>query len=206
MATARRTQPETKTFRRATLISATIHIVAKHGIEKTTIAKICEAAGVSRGLSGHYFRDKSDLLSQAYQHLLTSQFDHTAVAAASDGGDASARLKAIVRACFPSSRNSRVHRTAYLAFWTLSMTDPRMAKITSDAYRDFSASIEGLLQQAANQSDQSIDVREATIALVGLIDGLWLDISIGVSGVTRDAAFQVIARHIDQTLSRRSPR
>ena len=201
MRTRPETQPEINKFRRETLIAATIKVVAKHGIENTTIAKICEAAGVSRGLSGHYFRDKNDLLSQAYRHLLTSHFDRTVAAAEAVRGPAAERLKAIVQASFPSDGNSRINRTAYLAFWALSMSHPDVAKITSDAYRVFYASIEALLHRAAAEADLTIDTDEAATALIGMIDGLWLDISIGAHGVTVKGAVTAISRHIDRILS-----
>lgn len=65
-----KTHPEINKFRRDSLVAATLRVVATEGIENTTIAKICEAAGVSRGLANHYFQSKEELLLIAFQKLL----------------------------------------------------------------------------------------------------------------------------------------
>jgi AcrR family transcriptional regulator len=198
------TQPEINKFRRETLIEATIQIVAKHGIEHATFAKICEAAGVSRGLPGHYFRDKEDLLCQAYQHLLSLHVAHTTTAVETVKGNASARLKAFVQACLPSDGSTRHYRTAYLAFWTMSMGNKKMVKITSDSYKLLYDSVATLFRDAAEENAVDLEPREETVALIGLIDGMWLDISIGASGITQKSAVSTISRHIDRILDSRS--
>jgi TetR/AcrR family transcriptional regulator, transcriptional repressor of bet genes len=199
------TQPEINKFRRETLIEATIQIVAKHGIENATFAKICEAAGVSRGLPGHYFRDKDDLICQAYQHLLDLHVTHTTSAVRTAKGSASDRLKAFVQACLPTDSSTRHYRTAYLAFWTLSMGHRKMLKITNDSYRVLYESVATLFRDAAEESSVSLDPHEETVALIGLIDGMWLDISIGASGITQKSAVGTISRHIDRILTSHAP-
>ncbi len=199
------TQPEINRFRRETLIDATIQIVAKHGIENATFAKICEAAGVSRGLPGHYFRDKDDLICQAYQHLLDIHVAHTAAAMQAAKGRSSERLKAFVQSCLPSDGNTRHYRTAYLAFWTLSMANKKMVKITSDSYRVLYESVTEAFHDAAEEAGVELDPREEAVALIGMIDGLWLDISIGASGITQKSAVDTISRQIDRILPSRAP-
>ncbi|MGH6984531.1 MAG: transcriptional regulator BetI [Stellaceae bacterium] len=198
------TQPEINKFRRETLIEATIQMVAKHGIENATFARICAAAGVSRGLPGHYFRDKEDLLCQAYGHLLDIHIAHTRAAVLAAKGSASDRLKAFVQACLPSDGNNRPYRTAYLAFWTLSMADKKMVKITNDAYRAQYEAVASLFREAADAAGAKLDPLEEAIALIGMIDGLWLDISIGASGITQRGAIAVIAKYIERILSQHS--
>jgi TetR/AcrR family transcriptional regulator, transcriptional repressor of bet genes len=198
------TQPEINKFRRETLIEATIQIVAKHGIENATFAKICEAAGVSRGLPGHYFRDKDDLLCQAYQHLLDLHVAHTTSAVRAVKGNASDRLKAFVKACLPSDGSTRHYRTAYLAFWTLSMGNKKMVKITSDSYAVLYESVATLFRDAAEESSVNLDPHEETVTLIGLIDGMWLDISIGASGISQKSAVGTISKHVDRILASHS--
>jgi AcrR family transcriptional regulator len=197
------TQPEINKFRRETLIEAIIQMVAKHGIENTTFVKISEAAGVSRGLPGHYFRDKDDLLCQAYQHLLDLHVAHTTGAAHAVKGSAADGLKAFARACLPSDGSTRHYRTAYLAFWTLSMGNKKMVKITSDSYRVLYESVAALFRDAAGENGVKLDPHEETVALVGMIDGLWLDISIGASGITPKDAVGTISKHIDRIVGSR---
>jgi AcrR family transcriptional regulator len=51
--------------RRAQILRATIHVVARHGFEAASASLIAGQAGVSKGLIWHYFAGKTDLMKQA---------------------------------------------------------------------------------------------------------------------------------------------
>lgn len=53
--------------RRTQITSATIAVVAEHGYEGTSLARIAAHAGISKGLISHYFADKDELL----EHTVT---------------------------------------------------------------------------------------------------------------------------------------
>ena len=51
------------------LLAAAVTLVADRGTEGTTLADVGEAAGYSRGLPGHYFGTKSDLIAAVASHI-----------------------------------------------------------------------------------------------------------------------------------------
>ena len=51
------------------LLAAAVGIVADRGIEGMTLAEVGEAAGYSRGLPGHYFGRKSDLVAAVASYI-----------------------------------------------------------------------------------------------------------------------------------------
>lgn len=51
--------------RRQELIEATIRTIGVNGYDAVTVASICEEAGFSRGLIGHYFSGKDELLLES---------------------------------------------------------------------------------------------------------------------------------------------
>jgi TetR/AcrR family transcriptional regulator, transcriptional repressor of bet genes len=55
---------------RAALIDAVITCVARHGLERTTISKLSEITGLSRGLISFHFEGKDRLLSAALAHAI----------------------------------------------------------------------------------------------------------------------------------------
>src|ERR1700722_16436291 len=57
--------------RKRDLIQAAIRDIAAHGYDAVTVATICEEAGFSRGLIGHYFSGKDDLLHEAVTPVAT---------------------------------------------------------------------------------------------------------------------------------------
>ena len=196
------TQPEINRFRRASLIRAAIEVVAREGFENATIAKICTAAGVSSGLAAHYFENKDDLLAQAFSRLLDDVGEATAEASRRVVRP-EAKLKTIFSAIFSNAVYSPIARSAYLAFWAASLTNPELLKINKAAYLRFHASVEALFERAAQEKKIKIDARAAAIGIIGVSDGLWLDLAIGVDGFTRDDAVRACLDYIDGVLDDR---
>jgi TetR/AcrR family transcriptional regulator, transcriptional repressor of bet genes len=123
-----RTHPEINKFRRESLIQATLQVVAEHGIENATVARICEAAGASRGLANHYFSGKEELLLLAFEKLLEDLKEATGKAAKLQATPAG-KLLAIVRTIFSEELFSNTARAAYLCFWTASLSNPQFKKV-----------------------------------------------------------------------------
>lgn len=56
--------------RRAQILRATIHVVARHGFEAASASLIARQAGVSKGLIWHYYAGKTDLMKQAVMETM----------------------------------------------------------------------------------------------------------------------------------------
>lgn len=65
--TRRRLSPEE---RRDALVRATVTVVARHGYQQASLARIADAAGVSKGLVWHYFAGGDDLMAQTARAAL----------------------------------------------------------------------------------------------------------------------------------------
>jgi TetR/AcrR family transcriptional repressor of bet genes len=92
----------TKTImaRRLDLIQGTIRSIATLGYNNSTVQTICEAAGLSRGLIGHYFKGKDDLLLEAFRYLVGRADEETRTAVRAVGNDPLHRLLAATEATF----------------------------------------------------------------------------------------------------------
>lgn len=86
--------------RKRDLIQAAIRDIAAHGYDAVTVATICEEAGFSRGLIGHYFSGKDDLLHEAVKTVATELGAAIRSAADAAGPDPAARLHALISASF----------------------------------------------------------------------------------------------------------
>src|SRR5580698_5348596 len=82
--------------RKRDLIQAAIRDIAAHGYDAVTVATICEEAGFSRGLIGHYFSGKDDLLHEAVKTVATELGVAIRSAADTAGPDPVARLHALI--------------------------------------------------------------------------------------------------------------
>ena len=195
-----KTHPEINKFRRDSLISATLRVVADEGIENTTVAKICEAAGVSRGLANHYFHSKEELLLIAFQKLLDDLGDVTR-RASQEHESPTRKLFAIIHAIFKSEFFNSTARAAYLSFWTASLSNQQFAKINRANYGRYHSSVARLFEKAAKQRSVDINAKTAAIGLVGMIDGLWVDLSIGVDDFSPDDAVAACRDYVVHKLS-----
>src|SRR5262245_33162951 len=80
--------------RRDDLIQGTIRSIAALGYNDSTVNTICEAAGLSRGLIGYYFKGKDELLIEAYRYLTEQADDEARKAVRGAGPDPLQRLLA----------------------------------------------------------------------------------------------------------------
>jgi AcrR family transcriptional regulator len=65
----RRTQDERSSAMRERLLDATIACLVEFGYAGTTVTRIAERAGVTRGAQVHHYRTKDDLVTAAVTHL-----------------------------------------------------------------------------------------------------------------------------------------
>lgn len=195
-----KTHAEINRFRRDSLVAATLRVVAAEGIENTTVAKICEAAGVSRGLANHYFQSKEELLVIAFQKLLDDLGDVTRQAA-QEQRSPTRKLFAMIHAIFRSEFFSSTARAAYLCFWTASLSNQQFARINRSNYARYHSSVARLFERAAKQRNLDMNAKTAAIGLIGMIDGLWVDLSIGVDDFTPDDAIAACRDYVANKLS-----
>lgn len=58
-------------FRRADVINATLTCISRHGIDGMTLEKVSEYAGCSKGVVSYYFKNKDNLMIEAFKAFLT---------------------------------------------------------------------------------------------------------------------------------------
>jgi TetR/AcrR family transcriptional regulator, transcriptional repressor of bet genes len=160
--------------RRRDLIKGTIKSISEHGYADSTVQSICDAAGLSRGLIGHYFDGKEDLLLQAFCSLTKRLDDEVRLAMAKVGKDPFRRLLTVSIITFNEPKVRWKDAPVWLAFWGVARWNPEMLEVHRTLYRRFRRWIERLIATAAADRDLKIDARRAAITFTQLIDGLWL--------------------------------
>ena len=83
----------------------------------------------------------------------------------------------------------------WLAFWALTKTDSQIARLHGEIYRDYRAELETLLA-AFSPGDH----RLAAVALAALVDGLWLELSLGNAPFSREEAGALVEKWLDALL------
>lgn len=94
---------------RRDLTNIAIDCFARYGYKATSIARIAEAAGLTKGAIYYHFRDKEELLFAAVSDRLT-QFERSVTAQILPPADAGRALREIARVCLDHATKSNHRR------------------------------------------------------------------------------------------------
>ncbi len=104
-------------FRRQQLIDAAMSSIAEHGLANTTVSRVAEAAGLSKGIVNFYFENKRALLMATLEYV-ESEFQRvrrdTKWSAAKTP---EAQLDAIIEATFDSAVCNPLYLDVWDIFW-----------------------------------------------------------------------------------------
>jgi len=183
--------------RRQGLLEATARCLAARGAAGVSVRAICAEAGVSPGLLRHYFAGVSEAIAETYRWTgaRVSQALDEAVAGAAR--DPRARLIAYLTASFRPPIADPGLLATWLAFWSLTRSDAAIAAVHAEIYRDFRLGIECLIAEAHPEVS---DTRLPAVALTALIDGLWLELSLGHAPFTPEEAARLAELWLDTLL------
>jgi TetR/AcrR family transcriptional regulator, transcriptional repressor of bet genes len=181
--------------RRQSLIEATARCLAHNGVQGTTVRGICAEAGVSPGLLRHYFAGIDDCIAAAYRWTGDRVQAALNAAVESAAPQPRARLLAYLTASFAPPIADPELLATWLAFWALTKTDTSIAALHGEIYRDYRADLEALLTACLPG-----DHRLAAVALTALVDGLWLELSLGNAPFSGEEAGVLVEKWLDALL------
>lgn len=183
--------------RRQSLIEATARCLALHGAGGTSVRTICATAGVSPGLLRHYFGGVSEAIGAAYRWTGNRVARALEQAVESAGEDPRARLLAYVTASFRSPIADPELLATWLAFWSMTPGDPDISALHAEIYSEFRGGMEALIRACR---PHLADTRLPAVALTALIDGLWLELSLGKAPFTADEAEMLAEKWLDSLI------
>jgi AcrR family transcriptional regulator len=183
--------------RRQSLIEATARCLAERGAAGVSVRAICAEAGVSPGLLRHYFAGVSEAIAETYRWIGEQIADALDAAVAGAGADPRARLLAYVTASFRPPIASPELLASYVALWSLTRSDPAIAAVRAEVYSDFRTGLEALIEELRPDLGGA---RLQAVALTALIDGLWLELSLGAAPFTPEEAERLAELWLDSLL------
>ncbi|NIQ23701.1 MAG: transcriptional regulator BetI, partial [Pseudomonas stutzeri] len=160
--------------RRQQLINATVRVIARHGLSKTTVARVAKAANLSAGIVSFYFQGKDELLLATLEHLDREFGEAVQTALASAGDDPAAALLVLIDVYFDPELADPRKVAVWFSFWGESRAREDYLRICGDADREFDQTVRSLLSSLPGLDEKSI-AAHAT-ALVGMLDSLWQNI------------------------------
>lgn len=178
--------------RRRQLIAGTITVIARRGLVATTLADVARAAKVSYGVVAFYFKTKDALLLATLDHLAAEYEAIAASAAAKAGPSPIAKLVAVLDADFSPVVASVRKVAAWTAFWAECRATPKFRRRCielEDRYFRLTRDLCGRIIEDGGH----VGLRPDAVAagLNAMVSGLWLDMHIRGTGMSRTEAKQV---------------
>lgn len=186
---------ESADTRRDALIAACAASLAKNGVQGTSVRVICTEAGVSPGLLRHYYDGIDALIAATYRWTGDRVQAALAEAVAAAPQTPRDRLLAYLTASFVPPIADPELLATWLAFWALTKTDAQISKLHGQIYRDYRADLETLISDC-----QPGNHRLTAVALTALVDGLWLELSLGDAPFSREEAGMLVEKWLDALL------
>lgn len=157
--------------RRRDLIESAIGSISDVGFNNVSFQTICDTAGVSRGLIGHYFANKDELLQEVFRLLVTELIADSRRAVHAAGDDPVRKLLALVKF---TTRWNEGRSKVWLAYFAAAKWSPAMLDVYIPRWRRFRQETARLIGEAAAQRGVAVDPKLAALTLCQLLDGLWL--------------------------------
>jgi len=155
--------------RRAQILNAARACFREHGFHGASIARICQAAGMSPGHIYHYFRNKEDIIAAIVEQDVARILDfHDRMRASTD-------LRATVRDCVRQSVISALDAgevALKLEIVAEAARNPRIAELVRLADQRLRASFMGMMDEVG--LGRGIDMQECVDTLCAMFDGLMM--------------------------------
>jgi TetR/AcrR family transcriptional repressor of bet genes len=186
--------------RRQALIRATMDCLSRYGPHGTGVREISRQVNVSPGLVRHYFGSKEELILETFR-TVTAAFE-TTIRDVLQNSSASAddRIKAFFHSYFSTQVTEEGTVGAYLAFWNLARTDRTVRRLQRSAYRNLRTMLEPVLKRLAVDRGAAIDEKQTAIALIAMLDGLWLELCLDSAAFSRAKAVSISSAWLDAYL------
>jgi AcrR family transcriptional regulator len=160
--------------RRRELQEAAIRSIADKGYAAVTVAMICEEAGFSRGLIGHYFKGKDALVLEAINGFTTELAAATREAVEAAGNDPFDRLHAVVKSSFSPPGFTPDKAAVWAALAGSAKWSPPLTDLYRELWRDYRSGIAGLMKRAAADRKMQVDADLAALLFSQMIEGFWI--------------------------------
>jgi TetR/AcrR family transcriptional repressor of bet genes len=166
-------------LRRQELAVAAYEILQEEGIAGTTLAKVADRAGMSKGIVLHYFKGKDELL-EVVMRRANSLLRDEVVALMSQATTPRQRVEAIVAGNFSPKFFKPEICNAWLSLCAEVPRNPNFARIQRAIHARMRSNLLSGLKHLLSPKK----AEEAVIGITAMIDGLWLRFGLSQEGLS----------------------
>ncbi|WP_170608966.1 TetR family transcriptional regulator C-terminal domain-containing protein [Ruegeria arenilitoris] len=180
------------------LIKATLDTIADIGVTDTTVSRICERSGLSRGMIHLHFGGKDNLLTAAAQHF-SAQYYCEMDRMTDLGPDASPedRVMAVIEADLSEALLNPRSTKIWHAFRGIASSNPGIARYSSTQDHRLVETLRLAFSEIAQQNGRDANlVDDATSGTLALMEGMWVNYLTDMQGFSRRRSVKLIRRFL----------
>ncbi len=162
---------------RERILDAARHLVARRGVDGTSMNDLVRASGLSKGAVYGHFASKADLVVALQDRVLESRLQE-AVLRFRDGASARERLLQLTRLLFePGTPSDRERARLSLQFTASALRSPSLRAQVDARYARVHRLFCDLLAEGRRSGEfrTDLDASATATAILGLLDGLRVD-------------------------------
>jgi AcrR family transcriptional regulator len=119
--------------RRDEIALVACEVVATHGFEQATVARIARAAGYTTGMVAHYYESKQDIILAALRLILKRIEER--LTRERDAGEAN--LSSVLAEALPIDGQRHTECAFWMAFWGQVSADSKLRRLNAWVHREY---------------------------------------------------------------------
>lgn len=175
--------------RRRQLVEASWDVIARDGIEGTTLRKVAAAADCTTGRIAHYFAGRDELIFSALRAAYAGAGKRMAAIAETER-QPRIRLQRVVYESLPLGAVRLKEWKVWIAFWAAAASNADLAQENAQRYEQWQSLLSALIADIAGRETAT----ERAFELVSMIDGLGIRTTLAPSAENQ----QLAAACVDQ--------
>lgn len=158
--------------RRGEILAATWRVIARDGLDRTTVRAIAREADCSQGILAHYFENKDDILVKAL--VMSHRRVRHRTAAKTAGMRGLAALRIAMLEALPLDDERAVEAQIEVSFWGRMLADGDLVELQRREVDTLRSRLKGHLEEAHQLGElrADLDLDVAVHELMVLNDGL----------------------------------
>ena len=177
-------RPSVEAERKEQILSAACDVVSEIGFKSLRVADVAGRAGTSTGTVHYYFATKTELMRAAFEWNFARSL-HRRRDLLQEHEDPRLRLRAFVESYLPGDPETVRAWHVWAELWVEALHDPELQELNEQVYGEWRRTMAGIVRdgQVAGMFRDEDPVGVAN-ALIGMIDGLALQVLLGSRSMT----------------------
>lgn len=172
--------------RKEEILSAACDVVSRVGFKSLRVADVAKKAGISTGSVHYYFDTKRDLMHAAFEWNFERSLERRRELLES-GEEPARRLRAFVDSYLPRDETTVAAWHVWAELWVEALHDPDLQELNERVYGEWRRTVAAIIRDGQDAGHfRDGDAVLMANGLVGMIDGLSLQVLMGSKSMTVD--------------------